>query len=231
MMFGADLSLSRTPLRDKIESQMEVANDLLTQVRKFIDPNAILAGGAPRNWYLGQLARDLDIYLTSPLADQGSVGLRGAMERLIPCMDVETRMDGSAEFVHDVFNIQGFVSGKYRGVPVELIFIEMGEDEKITKKVMDHIDTGISKIYATPKPYSSHPSVHTTKEFLKDYRENTLTIYPDGMSDSQIVHCMYNHLPKMLGYFPERQVKIESKSLKDRKYDIRVEANKPSLPF
>ncbi len=42
-----------------------VADSLLARLEA-IDPHCIIAGGAPRDWYLGRLAKDLDIYLYVP---------------------------------------------------------------------------------------------------------------------------------------------------------------------
>lgn len=44
-----------------ISKQKETALKVLECIRYF-DPTAIVAGGAPRDWYLGNLAKDIDIY-------------------------------------------------------------------------------------------------------------------------------------------------------------------------
>ena len=45
-----------------IEKQMSVAQNVLNKL-EFFDPSCILAGGAPRDWYFGNLANDLDFYV------------------------------------------------------------------------------------------------------------------------------------------------------------------------
>jgi hypothetical protein len=45
-----------------IERQKEIADDLLYRLEQ-IDPYCILAGGAPRDWYNGNEANDLDFYI------------------------------------------------------------------------------------------------------------------------------------------------------------------------
>lgn len=47
-----------------IETQKALVDDLLTKL-EVISPYVILAGGAPRDWYLGEVAQDLDIYIYS----------------------------------------------------------------------------------------------------------------------------------------------------------------------
>jgi hypothetical protein len=45
--------------------QQSVADSLLAKLEA-IDPHCIIAGGAPRDWYLGLQAKDLDVYLYVP---------------------------------------------------------------------------------------------------------------------------------------------------------------------
>lgn len=47
---------------DKIKHQQEVAKEVLHKL-EILDPYCILAGGAPRNWFLGKEANDLDFYV------------------------------------------------------------------------------------------------------------------------------------------------------------------------
>ena len=48
-----------------IETQQEVVGDVLSKIKWSIDSEAIVAGGAPRNWHLGKLANDIDLYMRS----------------------------------------------------------------------------------------------------------------------------------------------------------------------
>lgn len=45
-----------------VEKQKEVANRVLKKVR-FVSPFAVVAGGAPRDWFCGRIAKDIDIYM------------------------------------------------------------------------------------------------------------------------------------------------------------------------
>lgn len=49
----------------RIAYQKEVAIDLLKQL-ELLYPYTILAGGAPRDWYVGRAAKDLDFFLYYP---------------------------------------------------------------------------------------------------------------------------------------------------------------------
>lgn len=50
--------------QEQIKVQMAIADGLLHKLEA-IDPFCILAGGAPRDWWLGKPARDLDFYFHS----------------------------------------------------------------------------------------------------------------------------------------------------------------------
>lgn len=45
-----------------IDYQKKIAFDILHKFEAF-DPTCILAGGAPRDWYFGNIAKDLDFYV------------------------------------------------------------------------------------------------------------------------------------------------------------------------
>lgn len=48
-----------------IAEQQGIADEILVLLTR-LDPNVVIAGGAPRDWMLGNLAADLDIYIYIP---------------------------------------------------------------------------------------------------------------------------------------------------------------------
>lgn len=58
-----------------IIEQQEIAREVLHKL-EIIDPNCILAGGAPRNWYLEKKANDLDFYIHTILETEAQTQLR-----------------------------------------------------------------------------------------------------------------------------------------------------------
>jgi len=54
------LKISDTEYR--IRHQQKVADDVLNRL-EVIDPACIVAGGAPRDWYMGEVAKDIDVFL------------------------------------------------------------------------------------------------------------------------------------------------------------------------
>jgi len=56
----------------EIKEQKKVADRVLDMIYP-IDPNAIVAGGAPRNWFMGLPANDIDVYFHHHSATTGAV--------------------------------------------------------------------------------------------------------------------------------------------------------------
>lgn len=52
-------------MSQNLSNQIATADWILTKIEK-IDPFAIIAGGAPRDWEHGMMARDVDIFLNVP---------------------------------------------------------------------------------------------------------------------------------------------------------------------
>jgi len=52
-------------MKTAVDSQKELSR-LVYRALSIIDPRCLLAGGAPRNWYFGELAKDLDFYIQTP---------------------------------------------------------------------------------------------------------------------------------------------------------------------
>lgn len=48
---------------ESIQRQKSIGQELLSKL-EVLDPCVVIAGGAPRDWYLGKEANDLDIYLS-----------------------------------------------------------------------------------------------------------------------------------------------------------------------
>lgn len=53
-------------MQTKIDYQKSVADIVLSKL-ELLDRYCIIAGGAPRDWYLGMEATDIDVYLYYPV--------------------------------------------------------------------------------------------------------------------------------------------------------------------
>lgn len=114
-----------------VEVQKKLASDLIFSLR-VADPGVMIAGGAPRDWYLNTAAKDLDIYLRLPnhtttgdvhgLAD--AVGITG-----FKILEKENKDSSYAELP----NLKWVFEGYYQGVRVNLMVMEKGVREEIVK--------------------------------------------------------------------------------------------------
>lgn len=107
-----------------IDRQQDLAG-LLLNVFKLIDPAAMIAGGAPRDWYFGKEARDIDIYfragnyseeeLTETLEGFGITELK-----LIPRTTTEGTNYAELPGLLKVFG------GNYCGLELNIMLMEKG---------------------------------------------------------------------------------------------------------
>ena len=123
-------------------SQQQFVADFLLHKLEAIDPFCILAGGAPRDWYFGREATDLDIYLHIPLNQNlqvfqkrlNAIGIRDAV-------------------MSDVFNedspykrnplVRWVLSFVYDGVIIQLIVMT----ESTFTSVVQYFPLSICKVY------------------------------------------------------------------------------------
>lgn len=112
-----------------IKHQQEVANKILNTL-ECADPYAILAGGAPRDWYFNQVANDLDFYVHLPPATCAFESLR--WERLGLSL---TRFEGRTG-LPDEYSCMEHLSRIYEGVEEGVKFQIMVMREATFKSVV-----------------------------------------------------------------------------------------------
>jgi hypothetical protein len=188
-----------------VEEQKSIVSEVLTKVKSQIDPEAIVAGGAPRNWKDGILANDIDLYLRSFMASTTASRTKAFLENVF-------FKGESIEFYQDAhmgnytvgidLKIVRLVGVVYKGVKFQFIFMRPDCVYRNFKhQIVSHMDIGLNRIwidwYST-----SERGIQTTKEYDIDAANSTLTLYTSCMSDSQLAHCMKTHLPKMQEYYP-----------------------------
>lgn len=192
-----------------IKTQKEVVNGVLSKIKLFIDNEAIVAGGAPRNWEYGELANDIDLYMRSfcPLNGRLMAQLENALGfEITQIQDVDTSNYTSGLSIE----IVKLFSFKHLGVLFQIIVCNPNKEYSDFKtNVIDHIDIGLNRIYCDWYSKWDTQSVKT-KEFYEDFSGDTLTLYEDCMTPDQLKHCLKNHLPKMQRYYPNHKLVIKS---------------------
>lgn len=151
-----------------IEMQKALADGLLNVLYK-ISPYVMLAGGAPRDWYFGEEANDLDIYLYSSANTKDTM-----LKQLKACTGVdfkfnaELMQDDSSLYKH-MPQLRHIFEASVEGVKVQVMQLNDPRDEF---RVVENMSTSICKIwYQEGKIHLSKDfklSVATKCMFLKD---------------------------------------------------------------
>ena len=179
-----------------IEKQMDVAQRVLNKLELF-DPSCILAGGAPRDWYFGNLANDLDFYvyfrpdLPSRWRENQleKVGLKGfkAKGRESQEFPENYKRNPHLMAVHE-----GIVSGE----KVQIMFM----DEKTFHCVVDLFPFGICQAWWKGKDYLDYltqSNIHTTRYFDESVNHKVLRLLNDLYGDSD------GYIEKIKNKFPD----------------------------
>lgn len=179
-----------------IETQMDVAQKVLNKLELF-DPSCILAGGAPRDWYFGNLANDLDFYVyfrpdlpigwrESQLEKVGLKGFRakGRQDQEFP--------ENYKRNPHLLAVYEGIVSGE----KIQVMFM----DQKTFHCVVDLFPFGICQAWWKGKDYINYwtkSSIHTSRYFDESVKHKILKLLNDLYSDSD------GYIEKIRNKFPD----------------------------
>jgi hypothetical protein len=118
--------------------------DTILQSLECISPYAILAGGAPRDWYFGNEAKDLDFYLyssaitTKALSKQLSNALGIDIARISFQNKWEESLYTTMRRLSKIVNISGY------DFPVQVMILKEPNDEF---KVVEDMSTSICKVW------------------------------------------------------------------------------------
>ena len=168
-----------------IEQQKKVADDVLKKI-ECVDPTAIVAGGAPRDWYLGNLASDIDVFFyfrndltTTRIGDiLKSLGL-----------DVFRVNEGNG--LPDIYKknpqLRAVFDCVVEGLSVQLLLML----EPTFKSVIDHFPLNICKVWY------KNSSIKTTKDFERAIKHKAI------VKVSSLYANQDKYLQKIKSKFPE----------------------------
>lgn len=170
-----------------VERQKDIARVVLKRL-EIIDPNCILAGGAPRDWHFNTPARDLDFYICSRATSQ-----RQAEEQLAKVGIHGTWLNKDNTEYNSVSGLRWvFESNCYTDLPFQVMFMEMP-----TYSVLASFCADISKAWWKGN------LVNTTPEFDSAHRCKNMWLNPDNPpSDAWI--------DKMRERFPDYTVSVKT---------------------
>lgn len=126
-----------------VEQQKIIADEIYAKLQ-VIDPYCILAGGAPRDWYFGNPANDLDFYFYSNGSTIGAV--RKQLEAQFGT--VQLLMDrercASSPLYKTMEDLVRIWEMEYQGQKVQMI--QLG-NPRSTFKVVDKMDVSVCQVW------------------------------------------------------------------------------------
>jgi len=168
--------------KSKIQKQTDIADYTLRLLQEF-DPNCLVAGGAPRDWVLKKVAKDIDIYLftNSVLEIINKLAINGFIFKGMKEGDTLPENYAKAAMLSSVLD-----------------FTYLGEDLQvmmITSPTMDVIDSfplSISRI-----TYTRKTGIVQSEDFNKGLLSKT--IYCDNI----LYDDNHKYIQKILKKFPD----------------------------
>ena len=173
----------------RIEDQKNIANAVMYKLEA-IDPYCILAGGAPRDWYLGREASDLDFYLCVPDRETQSA-FESRLRRVGLSFDIAFKDSGLANMevyknmpgIKGIYNLTGF------GMPIQVMRMR----DPTFKSVVHEFGTSVCMAWY------KDGKVKTTKVFEWSH-ENKIIIKKSDYN------AKVKHVAKMREKFPDYRV-------------------------
>lgn len=188
----------------ELQEQKDIALGVLKQINLNLDSEALIAGGAPRNWEDEdpKLAKDIDIYLrvNANTATQAKEMIQKALGEEFKFK--ESKSSDLKDYVLGLpitHILYGYING------VEFQFITVALSEGFQKAVLTSFDLGICKVGVTSFGRIERP------EYSQDRANRTLTFCFQHLSDAQIRCALNRHLPKVMSYYPDHRLVLENK--------------------
>jgi len=176
--------------KNTIEYQKMIADEVMSKLETF-DPTCILAGGAPRDWYFGNLATDLDffVYFRPDFA--------GQMWRYAELLEtlgfrMERKGSKSANIVPPNYKRNPYLicvyEQEYKGVKIQVMFM----NEKTFTSAVPQFPFGICQAW-----YKPGFGINTSAEFDYSVKHKLLTLLNDLYNDAD------GYVEKIRSKFPD----------------------------
>lgn len=182
---------------EKIEHQKKVAKyayDLLG----VIDPECVLAGGAPRNWHLGKPAKDLDFWLNVPNKGMKHKTLLEKHFSRTPKFRGITKSDD--EDYGSLPGIEALIDVPYQFENIQIVVLD---DEWEPELYIDTFDFDLCKIMFDFKSTEIVPGY----AFKNDMENKTLTYNISKLTKGQLLKAPAR-AKKMQELFPDHKMVI-----------------------
>lgn len=168
----------------KLKDQKEIAIGVLKEIQEYVDKDAVIAGGAPRDWDRNELANDIDIFLTFKGKDFPKI-----IEKLFKVKCGKAKVNA--------YDVPGLIA-VYDVVIGEVKFQFIILERKLS--LYRHFDTGISMIA------HNGDRLIKTRWYENDIKDKKITVFIKNMPKAKILSCLNAHLPKLKKYYPDHEV-------------------------
>jgi hypothetical protein len=176
-----------------IEKQKAVAEEVLNKLESF-DPTCILAGGAPRDWFFGNEATDLDFFVYfRPDLQQWH------WSNMLQKVGLKFNKKGAEDFPENYKrnpHLLVVYEGNYKGEKIQVMFM----DEKTFHCVVDLFPFGICQAWWKGvgfKDYFTGSDIHTTRHFDESVKHKVLRLINDLYNDED------GYIQKIKSKFPD----------------------------
>lgn len=185
---------------DALKVQKEIAKEVL-EVLEVIDPTCILAGGAPRDWFWGRVASDLDFYVHDARKLSQGDWERRLNKTLLDVRPLgQLRPESADEEYGSLSGLKHVFEGEYMGQTVQVMVMST----PTFSSVVDHFCMDNSKIWW------KGGRVQPTFEFLLANATRTLKVCSDYAPKQR-------YIDKMVKKFPEFKLETCDKCYAERK--------------
>lgn len=170
---------------ERILTQMAQADAILDKLFP-IDTYAICAGGAPRDWYFGNVAADLDFFIYSSINTT-------QVARQLAAVGIEVGRAQHGDGLPDVYkknpNLTCVFSGVYNGTKIQIMVMH----EPTFRSVVPEFPLSICKAW-----YKNY-KIHLDKDFKRSVLHNVI------VKTNTIYDSKHPYLEKVLAKFPDLQ--------------------------
>ena len=198
------------PTPEELKKRLDpLYSEILTKIHSEF-PDAIIAGGAIRDLYLGRSSNDIDVYIN--LQDMGYSHYRAKSGIIFKRSGVVlNRIDELLGLmvgtIHHTTATEDYQDGlicvadcdNYKGRKIQFVFTRLEVEEEV-KRFGVHLSMA----------YFDNVKLHFTPEFLNDVKNHTLTIPSRILTDqNEWKRVAVRYLPKMKSYFPNYKIIID----------------------
>ncbi len=176
-----------------VEKQKAIAEEVLKKLETF-DPTCILAGGAPRDWYFGNDANDLDFYV---YFRPDFFAQKWRYNKILESVGLKFNQKGIGEFPENYKKNPHLIAvydGKYKGEKIQIMFM----NKKTFDCVVNLFPFGICQAWwKGSKFYYDGSDIHTTRYFDESVKHKILRLVNDLYSNED------GYIQKIRDRFPD----------------------------